>query len=73
MTAGETKGRQAVKQKVVSMPPPKYNPQTDPREIGRRMVLLQRLREYDPSVTGLRPEYSPETGKLESLQVLREL
>jgi hypothetical protein len=36
------------------------------------MVLLQRLREYDPSVTGLRPEYNPETGKLEGLLVLRE-
>jgi hypothetical protein len=71
-SAREAEGRQAVKQKVVSMPPPKYNPQTDPREIGRRMVLLQRLREYDPSVTGLRPEYNPETGKLEGLRVLRE-
>jgi hypothetical protein len=60
-----------VKQKVVSFPPPKYDPQTDPREIGRRMVLLQRLREYDPSVIGLRPEYNSVSGKLEVLRVLR--
>jgi hypothetical protein len=36
------------------------------------MILLQRLREYDPSVTALRPDYNPETGKLEGLRVLRE-
>ena len=61
-TTKGTEGTQAVKQKVVSMPPPKYNPRTDPREIARRMILLQRLREYDSSVTELKPEYNQETG-----------
>jgi hypothetical protein len=64
-----------MKDKIHTLPTPKYDPMTDPTEMRKRLVLLREiskgLREYDPTINGFMPEYDAETGKLERLILRR--